>query len=94
MSIWAPIARRQAPTVTKRGLPKRVKDWPPDAKTDFDHVKNELWRWVKKNNIPNRTRLGLIAYEAVKGEYEREPDIICETEEDLWIKIRELMSKP
>jgi hypothetical protein len=51
-----------------------VKDWPKDASDAFKYVKNELWKWVKKENCQNRSGLALIAYEAVKNEFEGEYD--------------------
>lgn len=63
---------KEEDTVAQLGprLPRRVKDWPEDARKEFKRVKNELWRWHKKEGRGSGQGLGLIAYEAVKQTWE------------------------
>lgn len=71
-------------------LPRLVRDWPADARRDFQHVKNELWKWAKKSPNRDRTGLALIAYEAVKQVYENNEKrvITYDNQEDMWTDLK------
>jgi hypothetical protein len=92
--LWAaPVRRRRGCPAS--GLPKRVKDWPPAARREFERVKNVLWSWVKKNNVAYRGGLGLVAYTAVEQAWSGDPIrvIECNTMEELWETISSLKSE-
>lgn len=104
LSIWKtpqprPVRHRPSPGDVR--LPRRVKDWPADAQEEFKRIKNELWKWVKNNNVENKTGLALIAYEAVKQVWEDRPDPrtnmevidLSNTEEELWSTMRKLSKR-
>lgn len=99
MDIWK-APQRVAPekkTAVTMTLPRRVNDWPEDARKEFKRVKNELWKWAKKQPGRDRSGLALIAYQAVKEAWEGKPPasegveiINCKTEEELWDTILKL----
>ncbi len=94
MDIWAKPQPRVRPRETKVTfeLPRRVKDWPEDAKASFKHVKNALWKWAKAKPGRNRDGLALIAYVGVKEAFEGptvkatayDDVITCATMEEVW----------
>ena len=103
MDIWAkPQPRPKKQAQTHHELPKRVKDWPPEAKAAFKHVKNELWKWAKAKPGRDRAGLALIAYVGVKEAFEGEvvkatiiDDVItCKTMEGVWTTLLSLKSQP
>lgn len=97
MDIWAKPQPRRPRKPVDRGtrLPRRVKDWPQDAQAAFRDVKNQLWKWAKKDASRDRTGLALLAYQGVKEVWEGEPreTIYCETEEDTCQRILSIASK-
>lgn len=97
MSIWAPAQRRRV-VARPRGvrLSGRVKDWPDEAKLAFKDVKNQLWKWAKKHNVPNKKGLALLAYQGVKEAFEGTPEktvIHTKTEEDTWQTLLKISSE-
>lgn len=82
-------------------LPRRVKDWPKDAKAAFKYTKDQLWKWAKDKPGRDRTGLALIAYVGTKEAFEGttvhakvyDDVIVCNTEEEVWDKILQLASR-
>ena len=103
MDIWAKPQRQRArsTSVGSVRLPRRVKDWPEEARAAFKALKNDLWKWSKRHEKDgSRKGLALIAYKAVKDEWEGRPDpranmeiIETKTLEDTWQALSNFVSQ-
>lgn len=98
MDIWKP-ASKPAPHTTRREFPRRVKDWPVEARKLFERIKRELYQHAKKKDWQDKQGLALIAYEAVYGEYSGEWERRIEARENIihtedpWKTMLELKSQ-